>query len=224
MNNEIINYEEIDLSTYSTEELKTILTQEETKDSLANTDQLNRKILINSLYGALGSEHFRFYSIDNAEAVTAFGQLAIKWVQKAMNEYLNKVNKTTNKDYIVYIDTDSVVGDTVINVNGVNITISDYFDSIDDKELVRNHPKDYVKMINNNDVTPSVNVNSGELEHNKINYIMKHKVKKRMFKITVNGKSVTVTEDHSLMVKRNGKIISVKPLEVIKGDKIISMS
>jgi len=106
-----VNYEEVDLSTYSVEELREKLEEEKIRMSIANTDQLNRKILINSLYGALGSEYFRFYSVDNAEAVTSFGQLAIKWVESAMNIYLNKVNKTENVDYICYIDTDSIYVD-----------------------------------------------------------------------------------------------------------------
>lgn len=220
---EVIDYVGADLSQLSTEELKKLLHDETQKKSIANTNQLNRKILINSLYGALGSEHFRFYSRDNAEAVTSFGQVAIKWVQKAVNIYLNKVNNTIDKDYIVYIDTDSVVGETIINVNGDNISISDYFDSISDTHLVKDHPKDYVKIINS-DITPSVNTKTGAIEHNKINYIMKHKVKKRMYKITVDNKSVTVTEDHSIMIKRDGLMISVKPSEIIMGDKIIHLN
>ena len=107
----IINYEELDLSKFSTEELKQILTKENINKSLANTQQMNKKILINSLYGALGSDYFRFYDVTNAEAVTSFGQLAIKWVQNALNVYLNKVNRTDNVDYIVYTDTDSVYVD-----------------------------------------------------------------------------------------------------------------
>ncbi len=44
-----VNYEEVDLSTYSVEELREKLEEEKIRMSIANTDQLNRKILINSL-------------------------------------------------------------------------------------------------------------------------------------------------------------------------------
>ena len=108
---EVKNYLDADLSMYSDDELNTMMNEELHKKSISHTNQLNRKILINSLYGALGSEYFRFYSRDNAEAVTSFGQVAIKWVQKAVNIYLNKVNNTNNKDYIIYIDTDSIYVD-----------------------------------------------------------------------------------------------------------------
>jgi len=221
---EILNYAKMDLSKFSDEQLKSILEEETRRKQIGHTNQLNRKILINSLYGATGSAYFRLYSVINAEATTSFGQVAIKWVQKAMNEYLNKANKTVDQDYIIYIDTDSVVGDTMIYVNDKQIKISDYFDSISNENIVRNNYKDYVKNITNDDVCKSVNTTTNKIENNQINYIMKHKVNKRMFNIKVDGKVVKVTEDHSIMVMRDDKIISVKPLEIIKGDGIIKLN
>ncbi|MGH7744502.1 MAG: 3'-5' exonuclease, partial [Candidatus Dormibacteria bacterium] len=53
------------------------------------------KITLNSCYGSLGSPYFRYFDVRIAEAVTLSGQLSIRWVQKAINEYLNKVLKTT---------------------------------------------------------------------------------------------------------------------------------
>ena len=52
--------------------------------------------------------------------------------------------------------------------------------------------------------------------------IVRHKVKdKRMFEIVVGDKKVVVTEDHSVVVKRDGEYISVKPMEMKDGDKLI---
>lgn len=73
-----------------------------------NIQQMVRKIQINSLYGALGNAFFRYYDERNAEAVTSFGQLAIKWVARDINAYLNKACGTIDADYVVYGDTDSV--------------------------------------------------------------------------------------------------------------------
>jgi intein/homing endonuclease len=53
---------------------------------------------------------------------------------------------------------------------------------------------------------------------------MKHKVKKKFYKITVNGNEIVLTEDHSLIVERDGKIISVKPQDVIEDDIFINIS
>ena len=69
--------------------------------------QLAIKILMNSLYGALGNKYFRYFDLRLAEGVTLSGQLAIQWAEKAMNEAMNKILKT-DKDYIIAIDTDSL--------------------------------------------------------------------------------------------------------------------
>ena len=66
-----------------------------------------QKIVLNSLYGVLGLPVFRFYDVDNAEAVTYTGQTLIKFTKKAVNAYYNKELNDT-EDYCIYIDTDSV--------------------------------------------------------------------------------------------------------------------
>jgi len=69
--------------------------------------QLAIKILLNSLYGALGNKYFRYFTMEIAEGITLTGQLIIKWGEKYINEYLNKALKS-NKDYVIAIDTDSI--------------------------------------------------------------------------------------------------------------------
>jgi len=70
--------------------------------------QMAKKIQLNSAYGALGNQWFRYYDLRNSEAVTTGGQLAIRWIEKALNDYLNKYLDTTGYDYVIAIDTDSV--------------------------------------------------------------------------------------------------------------------
>jgi DNA polymerase elongation subunit (family B) len=70
--------------------------------------QLVQKILLNSMYGILGLPAFRFYDIDNAEAVTLSGQTVIKKTEAAINMKYNKELKTDDMDYVQYVDTDSV--------------------------------------------------------------------------------------------------------------------
>jgi hypothetical protein len=67
-----------------------------------------QKILLNSLYGVLGLSIFRFYDLDNAAAVTLTGQEIIKTSAKYVNNKFNKRCNTKDKDYVVYIDTDSL--------------------------------------------------------------------------------------------------------------------
>jgi len=70
--------------------------------------QLAKKVGLNSAYGALGSEYFRFFDVRIAEAVTLAGQLSIRWVGNRLNRYLNELLNTGNKDYVIASDTDSV--------------------------------------------------------------------------------------------------------------------
>ena len=70
--------------------------------------QLAKKIQLNSAYGALTNKYFRWFNFDNAEAITTSGQLSIRWIERKMNAYLNRLMKTDNVDYIIASDTDSI--------------------------------------------------------------------------------------------------------------------
>ena len=83
-------------------------TEIENRIARFNNLQLAKKVCLNSAYGALGSEYFRFFDIRQASAITTAGQLAIQWIGLRLNEYLNKLLKTNNRDYIIASDTDSV--------------------------------------------------------------------------------------------------------------------
>ena len=73
-----------------------------------NNQQMAIKILMNSLYGALGNRWFRYFDQRVAESITLAGQLSIKWAERAVNEEMNKLLDTDGKDYVIAIDTDSV--------------------------------------------------------------------------------------------------------------------
>lgn len=75
--------------------------------SRSHNMQFALKILLNSAYGAIANKYFRWFEQDNAEAITVSGQLSIRWIEKAINEYMNKLLKTED-DYVIAVDTDSV--------------------------------------------------------------------------------------------------------------------
>ncbi|MDP7368401.1 MAG: DNA polymerase domain-containing protein [Candidatus Pacebacteria bacterium] len=88
---------------------------EDTKDpkllkdiSKYNNIQMAKKISLNSAYGAIGNNWFRYFNIMVAEGITLSGQLSIRWIEKALNIYLNKLLETKNEDYVIASDTDSV--------------------------------------------------------------------------------------------------------------------
>jgi len=87
-----------------------------------NNLQLAKKVSLNSAYGALGSQYFRFYDLRMALGVTTAGQLSIRWIEAKINQYMNKLLGTDN-DYVIASDTDSIylrLGDLVNKVYGVD--------------------------------------------------------------------------------------------------------
>ena len=100
-----------------------------------NNNQMVRKISLNSCYGALGNQYFRYFNREIAEGITTAGQLSIKWVERAVNEYLNKLLETEN-DYVIAIDTDSIYvtfGALIDKVNPKNPV--DFLDTIAKEKL-----------------------------------------------------------------------------------------
>jgi DNA polymerase elongation subunit (family B) len=70
--------------------------------------QLARKIQLNSAFGAIGNQYFRYYNLDMAEAITISGQLSIRWIEKYLNEYMNQTVGTKDENYVIASDTDSI--------------------------------------------------------------------------------------------------------------------
>lgn len=168
------------------------------------------KILINSLYGYLGSPYSRFFNVYIAEAITLTGRAIIQTSAKAINDDLIKITGV-DKDRIIAVDTDSTRYDTLIYINNKEVPIGDYYNSISDDNLV--NTKKEIKRITNNDV--SLSFNGTNIENKNVTYVMRHKVKKNLYKITVGDKSVTVTEDHSIIVlDDNNAMLSIKPKDI----------
>jgi DNA polymerase elongation subunit (family B) len=76
--------------------------------SRLNNLQMAMKIALNSAYGAMGNQYFRYFDIRMAEGITTSGQLSIRWMANKLNAFMNKTLKTEDKDYVVAIDTDSI--------------------------------------------------------------------------------------------------------------------
>jgi len=121
---------------------KDLMIAEQKKGKAADTNklaqyhnmQINLKIALNSAYGALGNQWFRFYDVRNAEAVSVAGQLSIRWAERAVNQYLNKLMETENHDYVLASDTDSlyVTLDSLIQKVGLTDTdkIIEFMDKV----------------------------------------------------------------------------------------------
>ncbi len=116
--------------------------------------QNNLKITLNSAFGAMGNQHFRYFDQRIAEAITTSGQLSIKWVEKEINRYLNGILKPEEeKDYVVAVDTDSVyicMDDLVKQVYGDDIEdktkVINFLDKVCAEQMEKIIDKSYDKL------------------------------------------------------------------------------
>ena len=76
--------------------------------SRCNNIQWARKIALNSAYGAVGNQYFRYYDVRQAAGITTAGQFIIRFIERKVNDYLNSILNTEKTDYIVASDTDSI--------------------------------------------------------------------------------------------------------------------
>jgi len=76
--------------------------------SRLNNLQMAMKIALNSAYGAMGNQYFRYFDLRMAEGITTSGQLSIRWMANKLNAFMNKTLKTEGKDFVIAIDTDSI--------------------------------------------------------------------------------------------------------------------
>ena len=217
---------EEDYSKYSNEELMKMLENAEQQAQTYHVSQLVKKVLLNSLYGALGNEHFLLYTNEMARSITLMGQCLINKAAIEKNRFISKMLKEeVVKDRRTYSDTDSVVGSTPIFVNDTKTTIEDFYKTSEGDEVetilgkyVKELPKGKYKTlsIDEDDLTKVKEVD--------ILHAVKHKTPKRMWKVKVDGKEVIITEDHSIMILRDGYLMRGSVKDLREGDEILTIN
>lgn len=228
----------IDYENASIEEIEQEIERlEQIREEYFNKEQ-SIKIFINSCYGACASQFYECYNINVAEATTLQGQDMIKFTNDILDEYfvnqwhldtelheklgLTYVNKLGVGTTVVYNDTDSIVGDTIIKTNNGDKKIEDWY-----KENISNGSAGVTinghESVNTDDTVLNWTSNQG-LYQGKVKRIIRHKVSKPKWKLkTKDGKEVIMTNDHSMVVFRNGEQMTVKPCEILLTDKILSI-
>lgn len=189
------------------------------------------KILLNSVYGAFGNAYFRFFDIRIAKSITAGGRLAIRSLIFSIERELRKLyqefsgHEWKGSNFFIYSDTDSCKGDSKLKISDGMRELE-----VDIENLYRMAGGNFtlvseeLPLADRNISTESLNMITGEIEQHPINHIWRHKVKKEMFKIKTDTSEVIVTEDHSIIVKRDGKYTTVKPAEILSTDTILQYS
>jgi intein/homing endonuclease len=170
------------------------------------------------VYGAILNPGCRFFDNRIGQSTTLTGRAIAKHMDSFVNECIfGKYDHVG--DSIIYGD--SVTGDTLIRTDSGQITISELYNQCLQHE--KNGDKEYgvqsfAKVIGFNAFEDSPVMSN-------ISYVMRHKTKKKLYKITLqNDKSVIVTEDHSVMVDRDGFLLEIKPTEILDTDLIICLN
>ena len=191
----------------------------ELKNKLSNYNvaQQGIKIMMNSEYGALANKFFRYCKYELCSSVTMNGQFIDKYLLKRIKETFPDIEPVAG-------DTDSCFFDTNVYYNNDKIQIGELYEKLvkENKGEFSFHSdfnKQYVYKLKDDCYTKTLK--DGKVIDDRIKYIMKHNVKKKMYRLKVEGKEIIVTQDHSLMVMRDDKLVSVKPYEVKKSDKFI---
>lgn len=193
--------------------------------NLYDLKQYVTKIESNSAYGSILNTSSTFFDFRLGASITMTGRVVWKHLASKTNELLAGIYDHTG-DAIVTGDTDSEISTSKHKIieNGIEkeVTVEDlflscgnyHFDEKSDKEY--GFTKTLVLGYNDNDDKP---------EYLPINYVYRHKTSKEKWEIEdENGNIVTVTSDHSCMVERDGKLISVKPSEILENDILVTIN
>lgn len=206
-------------------ELQAKMRQATDSDEIAFWDkrQLVKKINLNSLYGALLNPGCRFFDKRIGQSTTLTGRTIAKHMDAFINEAITGVYDHVG-DSIIYGD--SVIGDTLIDLgNGERVRIEDLFNRIQYK-VIQDNGKEYAVPTDAEYELTVLGFNAAEDEaiYGAINYVMRHDTNKQLYKITLeDGTHVTVTEDHSIIIDRDGELVEVKPTEILEDDLVISL-
>jgi hypothetical protein len=160
--------------------------------------------------------------IDNATSITMTGQSVARAGGYILDEYVNRVygiKETITK----YGDTDSLVGDTIIQTNLGSLPIETLYENFkNSKKLYTFKGHEIIDVEHKRIKVPTYNSDKKTAVWGNVKNLIRHKVSKKKYKIVVGGNEVIMTEDHGCMVLREGKLIRISPADInIKTDKMV---
>lgn len=172
------------------------------------------------MYGAILNPGCRFFDKRIGQSTTLSGRQIVKHMSAEVNKIITGEYDHVGKA-VIYGDTDSCEANSLIETSIGNMTIESLFNRLEIK--TNNGDKEYA---HDDDVmVMSYDKERDEPYMGHINYVYRHKVSKDLYEIEDSeGNIVIVTEDHSVMIERNGELIEVKPLEINEDDIIITLN
>ena len=175
-----------------------------------NNMQMAKKIQLNSAYGALGNVYFRWYQRNLAEAITMSGQLSIRWMEKNINQYLNKIFKTDNQDYVIACDTDSMY------IRLDNLVKSTFKDETDHQKVVK-----FLDDVCEKKLQPFIDQTFGELA----DYMLVMKQKMIMKREAIANKGIWTGKKHYILnVYNNEGVAYAEPKLKMQGIEAVRSS
>lgn len=181
--------------------------------------QLVKKINLNSLYGAILNPGCRFFDKRIGQSTTLTGRQIVKHMSAEVNKTITGVYDHVG-DAVIYGDTDSLTGDAIIETSKGPMTIEELYNQCNQKDSINDKHYGFDSDI----MVMSYDKTRDEPYFGHINYVYKHSVNKQLYEVEDElGNVVTVTEDHSIMVERQGDLIEVKPQEIQDNDILVSI-
>jgi hypothetical protein len=161
---------------------------------------------------------------DIASSVTLTGQAVIKQAGKLLKDYLriyhNIQDESVLEDSWVYSDTDSYIGETqLVTDRGTFDAEALWYEYASTNTKVTSFGHD-IQQVDNLNIL-SYDKHDDKVKFRSIRNLIRHKVSKGQYKITVENKSITMTQDHGCIVIRDGKLVRVSAKDIIKGDKML---
>ena len=174
-----------------------------------NNLQLAKKVSLNSAYGAMGSQYFRFYDLRQALAVTLAGQLSIKWIENKLNSYLNNLLKTQD-DYVIASDTDSIY-----------LKLEPLVQSVFQKETETSKIISFMDKVCEDKIQPFIDKSYSELAE----YVHAYAQKMQMKREALADKGIwTAKKRYILNVYNNEGVVYKKPKLKVMGLEMIKSS
>lgn len=171
------------------------------------------------MYGAILNPGCRFFDKRIGQSTTLTGRQIVKHMSAKVNEVITGKYDHTGTS-VIYGDTDSLTGDAIIETSKGPMTIADLYNQCDQKKDTGDKHYGFDSDI----MVMSYDKSRDEPYFGHINYVYKHSVNKQLYEVEDElGNVVTVTEDHSIMVERQGKLIEVKPQEIQDDDILVSI-
>ena len=199
-----------------------------TQINKCNTFQNAYKTTLNSTYGYCANKYAPLGDDDIGRSVTLTGQAVAKKSNELFKQYITDnypdISPERIDNSVIYNDTDSFVGATMINTNFGMVSVVELWEKYYQQSLIELTQFGHEMVSIDNLKILTYDKESSKTKFEKASRIFRHKVRKRKFKIRSGDKEIIMTEDHGLMIFRSGEFMRISPKDYKIGDKLVTVT